>query len=98
MTTTKNSPTPRHSDAAVEYAVKIKKYIEDGGFTFDARDVAFAYDAGAASREALVGELVEALQGCASLLETIEPEVRGGYSPDGALATARSLLAKMEGR
>jgi hypothetical protein len=39
-------------------------------------------------------ELLEALQGCCELLAHIEPEVRGGYSPDGAYARARAAIAK----
>lgn len=42
-------------------------------------------------------ELLEALESCASLLEFLEPEVRGGYSPDGALSKARAAIAKALG-
>lgn len=42
-------------------------------------------------------ELLEALQECVSLLEFLETEVRGGYSPDGALNTARAVIARALG-
>jgi hypothetical protein len=42
-------------------------------------------------------ELLEALQECVELLEFLSPEVRGGYSPDGAYAKANSAIAKALG-
>jgi hypothetical protein len=45
----------------------------------------------------LVQEVRVVLSECVNLLEFIEPEVRGGYSPDGALAGAKSLLARLGG-
>lgn len=42
-------------------------------------------------------ELLEALIDCVSLLAFLEPEVRGGYSPDGALSKARAVIAKATG-
>jgi hypothetical protein len=35
----------------------------------------------------------QALCECVELLEFLEPEVRGGYSPDGALAKAKAVLS-----
>ncbi len=39
-------------------------------------------------------ELLEALNECVRLLEFLEPEVSGGYSPDGALNKARATIRK----
>jgi hypothetical protein len=50
----------------------------------------------AGERDRLAAEverLREALEKCVGLLEYLEPSVRGGYSPDGALASARRALA-----
>ena len=41
-----------------------------------------------------VAELVGVLAECVELLTFLEPEVRGGYSPDGTLSNARAVLAK----
>lgn len=49
-----------------------------------------------ASREALLAECKDRLRDCADLLALLEPDVRGGYSPDGALVKARQLLARLE--
>lgn len=35
----------------------------------------------------------QALCECVELLEFLEPEVRGGYSPDGALVKAKAMLS-----
>ncbi len=43
-------------------------------------------------------DLLEAARAGAELLEFIEPQVKGGYSPDGALAKLRAAIAKAEGR
>jgi hypothetical protein len=39
----------------------------------------------------------QALRECVELLEFLEPEVRGGYSPDGALAKAKAILSEKNG-
>ena len=68
----------------------------DYGHSASYDEVCRAVDREIAMREQR-NELLGALVGCKELLEFLGPEVRGGYSLDGALEKARTVIAKVRG-
>lgn len=108
--TTKTTSKTRwdFSDAARAHATQVRDDVVAGGFTLDARDVARAYDAGAASQSARIATLegaysqtVEALNHrnarCGELAaHTAELNARAGAAEYGR-AKALARIAELEG-